>query len=71
MEYRFGAIIVSDGKMFGVFFPDLPGCVTIGETRELATERAVEALSRTGNGELEHGKKVRAGSLEVASRRPT
>lgn len=33
----------SDG--YGVYFPDLPGCVTFGETVEAAIELAEEALS--------------------------
>jgi predicted RNase H-like HicB family nuclease/predicted DNA binding CopG/RHH family protein len=31
-------------RTFGVTFPDLPGCVSAGKTREDAIERAAEAL---------------------------
>ena len=33
------------GKGFGVVFPDLPGCVTEGDTLDEAVDRAREALS--------------------------
>jgi predicted RNase H-like HicB family nuclease len=32
------------GRPFGVTFPDLPGCVSAGATREEAIQRAAEAL---------------------------
>jgi predicted RNase H-like HicB family nuclease len=31
-------------SLWGVYFPDLPGCVTAGQTADQATRRAVEAL---------------------------
>ena len=40
---------------FGVSFPDLPGCVTAGETLEQARELAVEALTLHVEGLLEDG----------------
>jgi predicted RNase H-like HicB family nuclease/predicted DNA binding CopG/RHH family protein len=33
------------GKPFGVTFPDLPGCVSTGRTREDSMERASDALA--------------------------
>lgn len=34
----------AQGSGYGVTFPDLPGCISAGKTREEALERAVEAL---------------------------
>ena len=31
-------------SLWGIYFPDLPGCVTAGETAEQALDRAPEAL---------------------------
>lgn len=49
------AIVERAGKGFGVFFPDVPGCVTVGRTEAEAFEMAEEALS------LHLGEMVRAG----------
>ncbi len=43
MHYH--AIIHREGTQYGVTFPDFEGCVTVGETREIAFENAVEALN--------------------------
>ncbi len=42
----FTAIIEGDGETgYGVFFPDLPGCVSSGDTVDEAVRDAEEALS--------------------------
>jgi predicted RNase H-like HicB family nuclease len=45
MQSYYPAIIEKeDDSDFGVFFPDLPGCVTAGRTAEEALHRAEEAV---------------------------
>lgn len=39
------AIIERSTNGFGVFFPDLPGCVSAGKTEQEAAENAEEALA--------------------------
>jgi predicted RNase H-like HicB family nuclease len=42
---RYIGILEQDpGTLWGIYFPDLPGCVTAGETAEEALSRAPEAL---------------------------
>jgi predicted RNase H-like HicB family nuclease len=79
MQQRyFTAIIEGGGKPgYGVYFPDLPGCVSAGDTIEEAARNAEEALSLHLRGIGEDGaeipavtapEKIRAapGSTEVA-----
>lgn len=42
---RYQAHIEKDGDTYGVYFPDLPGCFSSGQSRESAMENAREALS--------------------------
>ena len=42
---RYPAIIEGGGKDYGVWFPDLPGCVAMGNTIDEALLHAEEALS--------------------------
>ena len=42
--YIFPAILSYDDDGISVEFPDLPGCLTFGDTTEEAIERAKEAL---------------------------
>src|SRR5713226_9255119 len=74
----FVAIIEAGGKSgYGVYFPDLPGCVSAGKTIEDAARQAEEALSLHLRGIIEDGdelpsatapEKIRAApdSVEVA-----
>ena len=39
-----GILEKETGSLWGVYFPDLPGCVTAGETAQEALDRAPEAL---------------------------
>ena len=41
---RYPAIIESEGKDYGVWFPDLPGIVAMGSTLDEAFRNAEEAL---------------------------
>jgi predicted RNase H-like HicB family nuclease len=47
MERSYPAVIGKDegGTVFGVVFPDLPGCVSVGDTPEEAIKMGTEALS--------------------------
>lgn len=45
----------ADGVSFGVEFPDLPGCVTVGDTLDQAARRAREALGLHLTGMIEDG----------------
>lgn len=49
------AIIERDADGFGVFFPDLPGCVSAGDTMQEAALGAEEALSGHLAVMIEHG----------------
>ena len=53
--YAFPAVMERGETCFGVFFPDLPGCVTVGDTYAEAAEMAREALSLHLSGMLEDG----------------
>ena len=39
-----GILEKEPGTLWGIWFPDLPGCVTAGETADIAIDRAPEAL---------------------------
>ena len=42
---RYLGILEKDpGSLWGIWFPDLPGCGTAGETADIALDRAPEAL---------------------------
>jgi predicted RNase H-like HicB family nuclease len=54
MAIYYPAIIETDEKGgYGVFFPDLPGCVSAGDTQQQAAENAGEALLLHIEGMLE------------------
>ena len=44
MKIEYNAILTPDDGKIGVEFPDLPGCITFGNTVEHALEMAREAL---------------------------
>jgi predicted RNase H-like HicB family nuclease len=56
------AIIERGPEGFGVFFPDLPGCVSAGSTMQEAALGAEEALSGHLAVSIEHGDSVPAPS---------
>src|ERR1700733_11419848 len=58
MDYKFGSIIEKSGRSFGVFFPDLPGCVSAGTTIDEAKQHAVEALTLHLEGMLQDGDEI-------------
>jgi predicted RNase H-like HicB family nuclease len=51
----FPACIEGGGAGFSVFFPDLPGCVSAGETVEAAAVNAAEALGLHLDGMAQDG----------------
>ena len=53
---RYPALIESGGDDYGVVFPDLPGCVAMGNTLDEAIRHAEEALHdwMDSMGELGH-----------------
>lgn len=57
MATRFYMAVLSpgEGRGWSVVFPDLPGCVTVGETVEEAQASAIEALCLHVEGLLEDG----------------
>lgn len=58
----FPAIIERGAEGFGVFFPDLPGCVSGGDTIQEAARHAEEALSLHLVGTAEDGDPIPAPS---------
>jgi predicted RNase H-like HicB family nuclease len=78
MPIRYFTGIIEAGKTgYGVYFPDLPGCVSAGKTVEDAARNAEEALSLHLRGMIEDGdelppatapERIRTtrGSVEVA-----
>jgi predicted RNase H-like HicB family nuclease len=54
----FMAIIEAGNSGFGVVFPDLPGCVSAGDTIEEAARNAEEALGLHLRGMIEDGEEI-------------
>jgi predicted RNase H-like HicB family nuclease len=55
MPRYFPAIVEKASAGFGVFFPDLPGCTSAGETVQDAALKAEEALQAHIDLSVEHG----------------
>ncbi|MFZ5867844.1 MAG: type II toxin-antitoxin system HicB family antitoxin [Thermodesulfobacteriota bacterium] len=47
-----------EGSSYGVDFPDFPGCITGGETMDIAYREAAEALQLHIKGMLEDGEEI-------------
>ncbi|MCL2017088.1 MAG: type II toxin-antitoxin system HicB family antitoxin [Defluviitaleaceae bacterium] len=56
--YIYPAIFIYDGTGIHIMFPDLDGCVSYGETEELACKNAREVLSLHLYGMEEDGEKI-------------
>ena len=54
MRY-YPALIYTQPDGFGVVFPDLPGCISVGDTVQHAAEMAAEALALHVEGAVEDG----------------
>jgi predicted RNase H-like HicB family nuclease len=64
MQIRYFMAIVEAGKTgYGVYFPDLPGCVSAGNTVEEAARNAEEALSLHLRGMIEDGEEIPPATL--------
>lgn len=65
------AIIERGKSSFGVFFPDLPGCVSTGRTLQEAARNAEEALSGHLLVSTEHGDAIaKPSDLDMVERDP-
>ena len=53
--YAFPAIVERGDTVYGAFFPDLPGCGTVGDTLSELAEMAREALTLHLQGMIEDG----------------
>lgn len=58
MAIFYVAIIERAADGFGVFFPDIPGCVSVGDTIQGAAKAADDALQSHLQVSLEHGEKA-------------
>ena len=47
-----------EGKAVGVWFPDLPGCVSAGDTLDEAMQNAAEALEVWAEAMIESGQEI-------------
>ena len=50
-----GILEKDEGRLWGVWFPDLPGCVTAGETMDEAISNAPDVLALFAEVAAEHG----------------
>jgi predicted RNase H-like HicB family nuclease len=58
METYIALLRKEEGSSYGVDFPDFPGCITGGESMDVAYKRAPEALRFHIKGMLEDGKDI-------------
>ncbi len=60
MTHYVAIVEEEEGKAFGVWFPDLPGCVSAGDSLDEATLNAAEALELWAEAMIESGQKIPA-----------
>ena len=58
MPSYIGIVTKTNGSDYGVFFPDFPGCVTTGQTLDIAFEMAKESLQFHVDGLLDDGERL-------------
>ena len=58
MTYYVAIVEEEVGKDIGVWFPDLPGCVSAGDTLDEAMLNATEALELWAEAMIESGQKI-------------
>lgn len=60
MTHYVAIVEEEEGKAVGVWFPDLPGCVSAGDTLDEAMANAAEALALWVDVTEEHGRPIPA-----------
>jgi predicted RNase H-like HicB family nuclease len=58
LTYYIAIVEEEEGKAFGVWFPDLPGCVSAGDTLDEAILNAAEALELWARAMIECGQEI-------------
>jgi len=58
MTHYVAIVEEEEGKAVGVWFPDLPGCVSAGDTLDEAMINAAEALELWAEAMVEYGAKI-------------
>ncbi|MGA2638672.1 type II toxin-antitoxin system HicB family antitoxin [Methylocella sp.] len=58
MTYYVAIVEEEQGRALGVWFPDLPGCVSAGDTLDEAMLNAQEALELWAEAMLENGQNI-------------
>ena len=58
MTHYVAIVEEEEGKAFGVWFPDLPGCISAGDTLDEAMANASEALQLWAEVAREHGRSI-------------
>jgi predicted RNase H-like HicB family nuclease len=58
MTHYVAVVEEEEGKAFGVWFPDLPGCVSAGDTLDEAMLNAGEALEIWAGAMIESGQEI-------------
>ena len=58
MKTYYALLRKEEDTLYGVDFPDFPGCITAGETLELVSRRAPEVLRLHIRGMLEDGERI-------------
>jgi predicted RNase H-like HicB family nuclease len=58
MTHYIAIVEEEEGKAVGVWFPDLPGCVSAGDTLDEAMQNAAEALELWAGAMIESGQEI-------------
>ncbi len=58
MTHYVAIVEEEEGKATGVWFPDLPGCVSAGDTLDEAMQNAAEALELWAEAMIESGQTI-------------
>jgi predicted RNase H-like HicB family nuclease len=58
MTHYVAIVEEEEGKAVGVWFPDLPGCVSAGDTLDEAMQNAAEALELWAGAMIESGQQI-------------
>lgn len=58
MTHYVAIVEEEEGKAYGVWFPDLPGCFSAGDTLDEAMTNAAEAVELWAEAMIESGQKI-------------